>query len=136
MNLNKNVFREYDIRGIADDDFSGEFPYYLGKAFSSHMIKNKCGNTIAVSGDVRPSTKRLKKDFINGIKSSGMNIIDIGILPTPINYFVNYKNKDVDASVQITGSHNPSEYNGFKFTLQKEPFFGDKIKELYNIMKS
>ena len=67
--LNENVFREYDVRGIADSDFSGRFPYYLGKAFASYIIKNKCGTTLAVSGDVRPSTGRLKKEFVKGISS-------------------------------------------------------------------
>ena len=135
MNLNKNVFREYDVRGIADTDFSGDFSFNLGKAFASYIIESKLGYSLAVSGDVRPSTERIKKEFIKGALSTGLNIVDIGTIPTPVNYFANYKNIDVDASVQITGSHNPSEYNGFKFTLKKESFFGDKIKELYNIIK-
>ena len=62
MNLNKNVFREYDVRGIADFDFSDRFPYNLGKAFGSYIVKNNCGTTLAISGDVRPSTERLKKE--------------------------------------------------------------------------
>jgi len=136
VNLNKNVFREYDVRGIADSDFSDRFPYYLGKAFASYIIKNGCGTTLAVSGDVRPSTERLKKEFIDGILSARLNVVDIGVVPTPVNYFINYQKYGIDGSVQITGSHNPSEYNGFKFTLQKESFFGDQIKELYNIIKS
>ena len=136
MNLNKNVFREYDVRGIADSDFSDRFPYNLGKAFGSYIVKNNCGTTLAISGDVRPSTERLKKEFIDGVLSTGLNVVDIGVVPTPVNYFINYQKHEVDGSVQITGSHNPSEYNGFKFTLQKESFFGDKIKELYNIIKT
>ena len=125
MNLNKNVFREYDVRGIADTDFKGDFPYKLGQAFASYIIKNKKGDNIAVSGDVRPSTIRLKEQFIRGVMSVGLDVVDIGIVPTPVNYFSNYCPEiRVDGSVQITGSHNPSEYNGFKFTLQKKPFFG------------
>ena len=137
MNLNKSIFREYDVRGIAESDFKGEFPYKLGQAFAVYLIENQKGNSIAVSGDVRPSTKRLKKEFINGVLSKGLNVVDIGILPTPINYFANYcSGISIDGSVQITGSHNPSEYNGFKFTLQKKPFFGKKIIDLYNIIQS
>ena len=137
MNLNKNIFREYDIRGIADIDFKGKFPFRLGQAFAHYIIKNEKGKNIAVSGDVRLSTDRLKADFITGLSSIGVNVVDIGTLPTPINYFSNYcKNIQVDGSVQITGSHNPSDYNGFKFTLNKKPFFADKIQELFYIMES
>ena len=136
MKLNKNVFREYDVRGIADTDFSNNFSFNLGRAFASYIIKNECGRTLAVSGDVRHSTERIKKEFINGVLSTGLDVVDIGTLPTPVNYFANYGSIDIDGSVQITGSHNPSEYNGFKFTLKKESFYGDQIKELYNIIKT
>ena len=132
MNLNNNIFREYDIRGIADLDFDGEFPFLLGKAFGTFVVKNKSKN-IAVSGDVRLSTNRLKKDFIKGLKETGVNVIDIGVIPTPINYFSNFY-LQIDGSVQITGSHNPADYNGFKFTFQKKPFFGKDIQSLYKIM--
>ena len=132
MNLNKDIFRKYDIRGIADIDFHGDFPYILGKAFGYQLLIQNVNGKLAVSGDVRPSTKRLKKEFIKGALSVGIDVIDIGILPTPTNYFSNYHFSD--ASVQITGSHNPTEYNGFKFTVEKKPFFGSQIIELYKIM--
>ena len=132
MSLNRDVFREYDVRGIADVDFSGDFPHYLGQAFGTYVI-NHNRKKIAVSGDVRLSTKRLKEGFINGLIDSGVDVVDIGILPTPTNYFANF-NLDIDGSVQITGSHNPSDYNGFKFTFNKQSFFGGQIQELYNII--
>ena len=94
MNLNKNIFREYDIRGIADIDFKGKFPFRLGQAFAHYIIKNEKGKNIAVSGDVRLSTDRLKADFITGLSSIGVNVVDIGTLPTPINYFSNYFNSE------------------------------------------
>ena len=86
MNFNKDVFREYDVRGIADVDFSGDFAFYLGKAFGSYVFKNN-KNKISISGDVRLSTQKLKKDFTRGLIESGINVVDIGVLPTPINYF-------------------------------------------------
>ncbi len=132
--INENIFREYDVRGIADSDFAGDFPENLGRAFGTFVNSHNC-KKIAVSGDVRKSTSRLKKKFISGLVKSGIDVVDIGILPTPVNYFANY-NLDIDGSVQITGSHNPSEYNGFKFTFQKKSFFGERIQELYNIMKN
>ena len=132
MSLNRDVFRKYDVRGVSEIDFSGDFPFLLGKAFGSYII-GEGGNKIAVSGDVRLSTARLKKGFINGLIDTGINVVDIGILPTPVNYFSNY-HLDIDGSVQITGSHNPSEYNGFKFTFNKKSFFGDDIQKLYDII--
>ena len=132
MNLNKDVFREYDVRGIAESDFSGDFAFYLGKAFGSYVF-NKNKNKISISGDIRLSTPKLKEDFIKGLIDSGISVLDIGVLPTPVNYFSNY-HLEIDGSVQITGSHNPSDYNGFKFTFDKKPFFGKHIQELYNII--
>ena len=132
--INKDVFREYDVRGIATSDFSGDFANNLGKSFGT-FVRNQNKKRIAVSGDVRNSTNQLKEDFISGLNSTGIHVIDIGILPTPVNYFANYK-LDIDGSVQITGSHNPSDYNGFKFTFQKNPFFGEDIQKLYQIMKN
>ena len=132
MSLNKEVFREYDVRGIADIDFAGDFAFNLGKAFGSHVIINN-RKKIAVSGDVRNSTERLKKDFILGLIECGIDVIDIGVLPTPANYFANY-HLNIDGSVQITGSHNPADYNGFKFTFEKKSFFGDSIQKLYSII--
>ena len=81
MRINKDIFREYDIRGIADHDFAGEFPFILGKAFGYYLNIHNFSGKLAVSGDVRPSTKRLKKEFINGALSVGINVIDLGILP-------------------------------------------------------
>ena len=78
---------------------------------------------IAVSGDVRLSTSRLKKDFISGLIKSGIDVVDIGILPTPVNYFANY-NLSIDGSVQITGSHNPKNYNGIKLVIDDKPVSG------------
>ena len=115
MSLNRDVFREYDVRGIADVDFSGDFSCCLGRAFGTYAI-NHNRKKIAVSGDVRLSTERLKEGFIKGLIEVGIDVVDIGILPTPTNYFANF-NLDIDGSVQITGSHNPSDYNGFKFTF-------------------
>ena len=132
MLLNQAVFREYDVRGIADRDFSGDFALNLGKAFGTYVIADN-KKRIAVSGDVRNSTSKLKKDFILGLVQSGIDVLDIGTLPTPINYFANY-HLDIDGSVQITGSHNPSDYNGFKFTFQKKSFFGKNIQKLYDII--
>ena len=128
MHLNESIFREYDIRGIVKEDFPKEVVEKLGKAFGTYILRND-GKTISVSGDIRESSPTLKKYFISGILSTGANVINIGMLPTPVNYFSMY-HLNVDAAIQITGSHNPNEFNGFKFSCKNESFYGNKIQLL------
>ena len=130
--MNKNVFREYDIRGIVENDFKDDFVICLGKAFGTYLQNNNHSN-ISVSGDIRFTTNKLKKLLTKGLIEVGINVYDLGILPTPVNYFSLF-NTSVVNSVQITGSHNPKEYNGFKLSFNKKPFYGNQIKELYSII--
>ena len=132
MNLNESMFREYDIRGIVKLDFSSPVVESLGKAFGTYILRQK-GNVISVSGDIRESSPELKTNFINGILSTGANVIDTGMLPTPVNYYSMY-HLNTDAAVQITGSHNPNEFNGFKFSCMNESFYGKKIQLLKNMI--
>jgi phosphomannomutase/phosphoglucomutase len=132
MNLNESMFREYDIRGIVKLDFSGAVVESLGKAFGTYISRQK-GNVISVSGDIRESSPELKTNFINGVLSTGVNVIDTGMLPTPVNYYSMY-HLNTDAAVQITGSHNPNEFNGFKFSCMNESFYGKKIQLLKNMI--
>ena len=114
MNINKYIFREYDIRGKVEDDFPPEVVENLGKAFGTY-IKRAGGQEVALSGDVRLTTPKLIESFKAGVLSTGTDVINIGILPTPVNYFAMFK-LDVAGAVQITGSHNPPEVNGFKLS--------------------
>ena len=114
--INRNIFREYDIRGIADSDFTDDVVLNLGKSFGTYVIRDGCAS-ISISGDVRLTTPRLKKKLIEGVLSTGIDVIDIGTLPTPVNYFSMFC-LDIDGAIQITGSHNPKEYNGFKFSYK------------------
>ena len=131
--MNKNIFREYDIRGIADTDLTNDTVYLIGKAFGNYLYKNN-HNSLSISGDVRKTTARIKKSFIEGALSQGVNVCDIGTLPTPVNYFSLY-NTDIVNSVQITGSHNPSDYNGLKISFNKKPFYGRNIRNLLEIIE-
>ena len=131
--MNNNIFREYDIRGIADIDLDNDTVYLIGKAFGTHLITNK-HKSLSISGDVRKTTDRIKKSLIKGVLSQGVDVYDIGILPTPVNYFSLY-NTDIVNSVQITGSHNPSEYNGLKISFNKKPFYGEDIKRLQSTIE-
>lgn len=132
--MNNNIFREYDIRGIVKDDFSDEVVYSIGRAFGQILVANN-QTKVSTSGDIRHSTNHLKNILNNGLIDSGLKVFDMGILPTPINYFSLF-HTDVKNSIQITGSHNPKEYNGFKFSMNGKPFFGQQIMEIKEIIKN
>jgi len=135
VEYNPEIFKAYDIRGIVEEDFNESIVISIGKAFGTYIQEqtNLENYIIAVSGDVRPSSLRLKNNIVEGLISSGVDVVDIGILPTPVNYFSNF-NLEVCGSIQITGSHNPSEYNGFKFTFNKKSFYGKQIQALRSII--
>ena len=133
MKVNKYIFREYDIRGKVNDDFPPEVVLNLGKAFGT-FIKRSGGQEIALSGDVRLSTPSLIEQFKVGVLSPGIDVINIGILPTPVNYYSMFK-LDVAGAVQITGSHNPPEFNGFKMSRNKKSVFGESIQDLREIIE-
>ena len=124
-NINSNIFREYDIRGIVEKDFKPDVVIAIGKAFATYLIKNK-QYSLSISGDIRYSTLQLKNHIIKGVVSCGVDVYDMGVLPTPANYFSLFNSK-VHHSIQITGSHNPSNYNGFKISFNKKPFYGKSI---------
>ena len=134
MDINKYIFREYDVRGKVEDDFPPQVVEALGKAFGT-LIKRNGGQEIALSGDVRLTTPDLIEQFKLGVLSTGTDVIKIGILPTPANYYSMFK-LNVAGAVQITGSHNPPEFNGFKMSRNKKPVFGDEIQNLYSIIKT
>jgi len=132
MNVNPYIFREYDIRGKVAEDFPPEVVASLGKAFGT-LVKRSGGREIAISGDIRLTTPDLINFFKEGVLSTGVDVINIGIVPTPVNYFSLFE-LDVAASVQITGSHNPPEFNGFKLSLHKKPVYGDQIQLIKNFI--
>ena len=126
MNINPYIFREYDIRGKVVEDFPPEVVVLLGRSFGT-LVKRSGGRETVISGDIRLTTPDLINYFKEGVLSTGVDIINIGIVPTPVNYYSLFK-LDVAASVQITGSHNPPEFNGFKLSLHKKPVYGDQIQ--------
>ena len=134
MNLNKYIFREYDIRGKVADDFPPVVVESLGKGFGT-FIKRGGGQEIALSGDVRLTTPSLIEQFKTGVLSTGVDVINIGILPTPANYYSMFKLK-VSGAVQITGSHNPPEFNGFKMSRNKKAVFGQSIQDIRTIIEN
>ena len=132
--INPYIFREYDVRGKVLEDFPEHVVIKLGKAFGTY-VKRFGGKEIAISGDVRLSTPQLIDFFKKGVLDTGTDIINMGILPTPVNYFSMF-HLGIAASVQVTGSHNPPEFNGFKMSLNKKPFYGKEIQTLYKMMEN
>jgi len=133
MDLNQYIFREYDIRGKVSDDFPPEVVEALGKGFGTY-IKRGGGQEIALSGDVRLTTPDLMEQFKTGVLSTGVDVIKIGILPTPANYYSMFS-LGVAGAVQITGSHNPPEFNGFKLSRDKKAVFGEAIQGIRVIIE-
>jgi len=130
--INPYIFREYDIRGNVAEDFPEHIVIKLGKAFGT-FVNRAGGREVAVSGDIRLTTPELINQFKIGILSTGVDVINLGILPTPVNYFSMF-HLGVSSAVQITGSHNPPEFNGFKLSMNKKPVFGSDIKNLYEMI--
>ena len=128
--IKKTIFREYDIRGIFDLELNEQsvklIGYYLGQKVSGKKI-------VAIGYDARFHSPILRDYLTSGLNASGCIVLDMGMVATPVNYYSNYidlEGMQTNASIMITGSHNPSEYNGFKITIDKNPFFGDSIYSL------
>ncbi len=128
------IFREYDIRGQVKEDFTDDVVVALGKGFGTWAQRHGA-QKIALSGDVRLTTPRLKEKFTEGVLSTGLDLVDIGIIPTPVNYFSLY-HLDIDGAVQITGSHNPPEYNGFKMSMHQGAVYGEQIQAIREIIEN
>ncbi|MDP2893269.1 MAG: phosphomannomutase/phosphoglucomutase [Sulfurimonas sp.] len=124
-----SIYREYDIRGIFEKELNEQSVVRIGYALAS-KIK---GEYVAVGYDARNHSPILFEYLVHGLNAGGKKVLDMGLVPTPVNYFTNYQDWNgitPSASVMITGSHNPSEYNGFKITINKAPFFGEEIYAL------
>jgi phosphomannomutase/phosphoglucomutase len=130
MRVDPVIFRQYDIRGIIGTDLTADVARALGLAVGSEALA-RLGRapTLAVGRDNRPSGDALSAALIDGLRATGTNVIAIGVVPTPTLYFAIHHLK-ADGGVQITGSHNPPEFNGFKMVLQGLPFAGSDIQAL------
>jgi phosphomannomutase / phosphoglucomutase len=128
MKMNPEIFRQYDIRGVVADDLKPDVVEALGRGFGS-WVRDEGGKTIVLGRDGRLTGPDLRDSFAKGALAAGCDVIDIGAVATPITYFATY-HLNPDASVQITGSHNPAEFNGFKMMMGKGTVFGDMIQDL------
>ena len=135
MNIAQGIFRQYDIRGIVGRDLTAEVAGMVGRAFGTHLRALGARGAVAVGRDNRPSGGMLRDAMVRGITSTGFDVIDIGVVPTPLLYWSLHK-LPVAGGIQITGSHNPAEYNGFKLSAGTASLHGASIQRLYEIIRS
>jgi phosphomannomutase/phosphoglucomutase len=132
MSVNPQIFREYDIRGIVERDLGGDVAYCIGRAFGSELRARMGRRTdliTAIGRDNRPSSPALAAQVVEGVRGAGVNVLDVGIVPTPLLYWVAARFA-TDGAIQITGSHNPPEYNGFKMLVENRALYGEGIQQL------
>jgi phosphomannomutase / phosphoglucomutase len=130
--ISQSIFRQYDVRGIVGRDLTPDVARAVGQAYVRYADKRGKKGAVAVGRDNRPSGQELRDALVQGLTSSGADVVDIGVVPTPLLYWSLHK-LDVIGGIQITGSHNPPEYNGFKLCLGTGSLHGDDIQELYQL---
>lgn len=144
--MNPNIFRQYDIRGVADRDLTDETIDSIGRAFATYLMrhphltppppKGRKGEavqpTLVLGRDIRPSSNRIYKSLAKALLASGVSVTDVGIVTTPVCYFSIGHFKKA-GGIMITGSHNPPEYNGLKLVVGKNSVFGDEIQNIKTI---
>ncbi|KPJ70261.1 phosphomannomutase [candidate division WOR-1 bacterium DG_54_3] len=132
--MKPEIFREYDIRGIVDKDLNQGTVELLGKGIGTYF-RQKGKKEVLLGKDCRLSSQPYSEALIKGLHSTGCQVIDLGIIPTPLLYFAIYYKKK-EAGVMITGSHNPPEYNGFKIMVGEDTLYGEEIQKIYQVIKN
>lgn len=137
MGINPGIFRQYDIRGVWGKDLTVEIAELIGKGFASYLLKsiNKERAKVSVGRDARLHSEMIHQGLIRGLNNSGVDVIDLGICPTPLQYYSLFR-LPLNGGIMITGSHNPPEFNGFKLSVGRETIFGEKIKAVGKIIDS
>ncbi len=131
MQISPHIFREYDIRGIVGKDIDEDVVERIGKAYGTY-IRKAGKKRVSLGRDCRPSSPAFAEAMSRGINSTGVDVVDIGMVSTPMVYFSLF-NIDVEGGVMITASHNPGEYNGVKLCVGKEALFGEQIQHIRKI---
>ncbi len=135
MDTPKAIFREYDVRGIVGRELTPEFAEHLGRAYAT-VARERVGHapTLVVGRDNRPSGRVLAAAIRRGIVASGGTAIDIGMVPTPALYYAVFA-LEADGGLQVTGSHNPPEFNGFKMGAGGDSLHGAEIQRLHDMIR-
>ena len=134
-NFDPSILREYDIRGIIGETLEADDARAIGRSFGT-LLKRAGGSTVAVGYDGRQSSPMLEHAVVEGLTASGCDVVQIGLSATPMLYYAEASDAKVDGGIQITGSHNPPNYNGFKMVFQGRPFFGQDIQRIGEIAAS
>jgi len=128
MQVNPSIFREYDIRGLVDRDLTPAVAEAIGRAFGT-LVQDRGPQRVVVGRDIRPSSDPFSHALIGGIRATGCDVLDVGMVPTPVLYF-SIAHYDRGGGVMITGSHNPREFNGFKLCKGLYSLYGDSIQQM------
>ena len=134
MSVSQGIFRQYDIRGIVGRDLTDEAAHAIGRAYGTYLARHGSRGAVSVGRDNRPSGGMLRDALVRGINSTGFDVIDIDVVPTPLLYW-SLHHLPVAGGIQITGSHNPPEYNGFKLSVGTTSLHGEEIQQLYEIIR-
>src|ERR1700694_4005836 len=125
--LKPSIFREYDIRGIAESELLSPDITLLGRGLGTYLKRRSGGRKINVGRDCRLSSTRLRDALVEGLLAAGCDVTDIGVVPTPVLYY-SRQHLNTNGAIMITGSHNPPEYNGFKSMSGDDTLHGDTIQ--------
>ncbi|MBN1102539.1 MAG: phosphomannomutase/phosphoglucomutase [Deltaproteobacteria bacterium] len=132
--MKSTIFREYDIRGKVPEDLNGDTVHHLGLSLGTYYAE-RGARRISLGRDCRLSSPDLRDALEKGLMESGMEVVDLGMVPTPLLYFSLF-HLEVDGGVQITGSHNPPEYNGFKVCIERSTLYGREIQKIREIAEA
>jgi phosphomannomutase/phosphoglucomutase len=132
--MNPRIFREYDIRGLVDQDLTDDTVWLIGRGLATYLSRQG-KSRVVVGRDGRLSSPRFRDALVQGMVTGGLDVADVGLCPTPVFYFSLF-HLDRDGGAMITGSHNPPEFNGFKVCSGKETLYGKQIQEIRRIIES
>jgi len=136
--MNPDIFRKYDIRGVAETDLDDPAIDRIARAYGTHIRERAEGNErpeVGVGRDIRASSDRIFGALQSGLVAVGVDVVDLGVVPTPLVYFATHQ-LDLDGSIVVTGSHNPAEYNGLKMMEGREPLYGEGIERLQRMAEN
>jgi len=132
-NIPAGIFRQYDIRGIVGKEITADVARAIGRAYAMYLDDHKILGAVGVGRDNRPSGDELRAALCEGLNGAGRDVVDFGVVPTPLVYWSLHMVDGVTGGIQITGSHNPPEFNGFKLCVGTESLHGEEIQKLYRL---
>jgi phosphomannomutase/phosphoglucomutase len=133
MPLSQTIFRQYDVRGVVGRDLTADVAYALGRGYAAYLALHNIVGAVAVGRDNRPSGNMLRDALVRGLTDCGVDVVDVGVVPTPLLYWALH-HEPVVGGIQITGSHNPPEYNGFKMCVGTGSLHGSEIQALFRLI--